>query len=140
MELLTLAILLLLFGVVGTAILFAVALARRSKRQLAANLEPTPGMPSGAPPEWAGQHTPEAKLHRRLSGLARTLAAVPLGDAASIERKVAVEHRVQELEQRLIELAGVPEAARREAVAALELDVIAAEKEVGALAIEPPLR
>ena len=125
--------------VVAAVVVFAVALARRSKAQLAAGWSRHPGMPAGAPAEWAGQHTPEAKMHRRLTGLARTLAAMPLGDAASIERRSAVEQRIQQLDQRLIGLASAPDAARREAVAALEPEVAAAEAEVGALATEPPL-
>jgi hypothetical protein len=132
-------VMLALVIVVGAVVAFAVMLARRSRAQLAAGVEVLPGMPAGAPPEWAGQHTPEAKMHRRLTGLARTLAAAPLGDAASIERKVGVERRLQELDTRLIALAVVPDAARREAVDALEPEVAAAEAQVVALATEPGL-
>jgi hypothetical protein len=78
-------------------------------------------------------------MHRRLVGLATSLAAVPLGDAASIERRSAVEQRIQQLDQRLISVALAPDAARGDAVAALEPEVAAAEAEVGALATEPPL-
>jgi hypothetical protein len=78
-------------------------------------------------------------MHRRLTGLARTLASAPLGDATSIERKVGVEQRLQDLDKRLIALAVVPDAARREAVAALQPEVTAAEAEVVALAVEPGL-
>ena len=138
MDIVTVGVLLVLL-VVGAAVAFAVALARRSKAQLAANVEVLPGMPTGAPPEWAGAHTPEAKMHRRLVSLARTLAALPLGDAPSIERKVAVEQRIAELDCRIIQLAVAPDAARREAVAALEQEVAAAEAQVGALTTEPPL-
>lgn len=124
---------------VGAIVFYAVALARRSKAQLAAGVEAAPGMPTGAPAEWAGSHSPEAKMHRRLTGLARSLAAVPLGDAVSIERKVGVEQRIRDLDRRLIALAAAPEAARREAVSALEPEVAAAETEVGALAVDPGL-
>jgi hypothetical protein len=134
-----LLLLLVVALVVAAVVLFAVALSRRSKAQLAEGVEVVPGMPTGAPAEWAGQHTPEAKLHRRLTGLARSLAALPLGDASSIERRTSVEQRIQQLDQRLIGLASAPDAARQEAVAALEPDVAAAEAEVGTLATEPPL-
>ena len=136
---LTLLMILVVLVVVGGVVAYAVALSRRSKAQLAAGIETAPGMPTGAPPEWAGQHTPEAKMHRRLVGLATSLAAVPLGDAASIERRSAVEQRIQQLDQRLISVALAPDAARGDAVAALEPEVAAAEAEVGALATEPPL-
>jgi hypothetical protein len=131
--------LLVLALVVAAGIMFAVSLNRRSQAQLAAGVEPVPGMPTGAPPEWAGQHTPEAKMHRRLAGLASSLATIPLGDAPSIERRTAVEQHVQQLDQRLIGLAGAPDAARQAAVAALEPEVASAEAEVGRLATEPPL-
>ena len=133
----TLIVLVVLVALVG-AVVFAVALAKRSKTQLAANAEVLPGMPTGAPLEWAGQHTPEAKMHRRLIGLAQTLIALPLGDAPAIERQVAVQHKIAELDRRLISFAVAPEPARREAVAGLEPEVADAEREVGALAVQQP--
>lgn len=129
-----------LLVVIGCGVAFTVALAKRSKAQLAAGAEPLPGMPTGAPREWAGQHTPEAKMHRRLVGLAQTLAALPLGDAGAIERQVAAQHRIHELDRRLIALAAAPDSARREAVAGMEPEVTAAEAEVGKLATEPGLQ
>jgi hypothetical protein len=134
-----LLLLLVVALVVAAVVMFALALKRRSEAQLAAGVEPVPGMPTGAPPEWAGQHTPEAKMHRRLAGLARSLATIPLGDAASIERRTTVEQHIQQLDQRLIGLAGAPDAARQAAVTALEPEVASAEAEVGRLATEPPL-
>ena len=74
-------------------------------------------------------------MHRRLLGMARTLAAVPLGDAAAIERRVDVERRIQELDGRLIALAAAPDEARRAAVSALEPEVATADDEVTALAV-----
>jgi uncharacterized membrane protein len=124
---------------VAAIVVYAVALKRRSQAQLDAGVQPVPGMPAGAPAEWAGQHTPEAKMHRRLTKLASSLAALPLGDAPSIERRTAVEQRIQQLDQRLIGLAAAPDAARQEGVAALEPEVASAEAEVGKLATEPPL-
>jgi hypothetical protein len=133
----TVLVLLVPLIIIAAGSVFVVALARRSKRQLAANLEVPPGMPAGAPREWAGSHTPEAKMHRRLLGMARTLAAVPLGDAAAIERRVDVERRIQELDGRLIALAAAPDEARRAAVSALEPEVATADNEVAALAVGP---
>lgn len=127
-----------LLVLIVAGVVYAVALSRRARRQL---LEQTqaPGLPDGAPAEWAGQHTPEAKMYRRLIRLARTLAELPLGDAQFIERKVAVETQVQELCRRLIQLARAPRDALRDAVANIEPQVAAAEAEVAALATEPPL-
>jgi hypothetical protein len=124
--------------IVAAIAVFAIALARRSKAQLSAGTEVIPGMPPGAPPEWAGAHSPEAKMHRRLVAMAKTMAALPLGDAMSIERGVAVHQEIQSLDGRLIALAPAPESARREAVAAMEPQVDAAEAEVGALVTQAP--
>lgn len=133
----TFVVLLVPLLIIAAGVVYIVALSRRSKAQLAAGIAVPPGMPEGAPKEWAGSHSPEAKMHRRLAALARSLAALPLGDAASIERKVGIEGRIQELDRRLIALAQAPDAARKEAVTALEPEVAAAEAEVGRLAVEP---
>lgn len=132
-------VVIVLLVVIAGGISYAAALARRSKAQLAASFEGAPGLSGGAPKEWAGQHTPEAKLHRRLVGLANTLAALPLGDADAIQRKVAVEQRVAELDRRLIAVALAPRSALREAVEKLTPDVDEAEAEVGRLATNPGL-
>lgn len=132
-------VLIVLLLIVVAGVVFAVALARRSKAQLAEGMTPAPGMTRDAPAEWAGQHSPEAKMHRRLNGLARTLDALPLGDASAIERQVALSQRVQELDRLLVAVAGAPESARRDAVTALAPKVDAVETEIGALATEPPL-
>ena len=135
----TILVLLVPLIIIAAGSVFVVALARRSKRQLAATLEVPQGMPEGAPRDWAFAQSPEAKLHRRLTGLARTLNALPLGDAISIERRSAVEQRVRELDARLIGLAVAPDLARSDAVSAMELEVVVAETEVGALAVDPGL-
>lgn len=111
---------------------FAVALATKGKRQAAAALGS--GLAAGVPREWAGAHSPEAKLHRRLVAAAGSLSAQPLGDAAAIERRVAVEQQLRQLDEQLVMAAAVPEPGRRDAVAKLEPLVAAAESSVAALA------
>ncbi len=51
---------------VGALAAGAVALALKSKRDYKAAGEIVPGEASSAPEHWAGAHSPEAKLHRRL--------------------------------------------------------------------------
>lgn len=111
---------------------FAVALAAKGRRKAAASLGT--GLAANVPREWAGAHSPEAKLHRRLVAAARSLSAQPLGDAAGIERRVAVEQQLRELDEQLVAAAAVPEPARGEALAKIEPLVAAAESAVAAIA------
>lgn len=130
-------VLVILLVILAAGVTFAVMLSRRSKAQLAANLAPAPGLAGGAPAEWAGQHTPEAKMYRRLSELARSLEALPLGDAPAIERKVGLQQQIQEYDRLLIAVAAAPESARRDAVTTLQPKVDAVEAEIGKLATDP---
>jgi hypothetical protein len=92
-------VLVVVVAVVG----FGVALARKGKRKYA---EQGGGLAPNAPREWAGAHTPEAKLHRRLVAAAKSLNAQPMGDAVAIERRVAIEQRILQLDQELVAVAG----------------------------------
>ncbi len=127
------AILVVVLVVVIAAAGFAVALARKGKRQFEAQAA-GPGLADGAPREWAGAHSPEAKLHRRLAAAARTLSAQPLGDAAAIERRVTVQQQILELDQHLVAVAAVPNANTAHSVAGLEPRVTSVEQAVAQLA------
>jgi hypothetical protein len=123
-------------------VFFAIALARKGKRQYEAQAT-GPGLSLDAPPEWAGAHSPEAKLHRRLATAAQTLSAHPLGDAAAIEQRVTIEQQIQQLDQYLVAVAAArgPDAAT--SIAALEPDVTSVERAVATLAtasLDPPHR
>lgn len=109
---------------------YVVMVARGSKARLAAQLEVLPGMPTGAPVEWAVANSPEARMHRTLFELARTVDALPLTDDDALERKVGAENRIAELDSRLIAVGAGTDPARQEAVAALESEVAALEAEV----------
>ncbi|HYQ63944.1 hypothetical protein [Actinophytocola sp.] len=109
---------------------FAIALARKGKRQFEARTG-GPGLAPDAPREWAGAHSPEAKLHRRLAAAARSLDAQPMGDAASIEQRVTIEQQIQQLDQQLVALSAAPGATGG---ADLEPLVSAVERAVAQLA------
>lgn len=111
---------------------FAVALAAKGRRTATRALGS--GLAPDVPREWAGAHSPEAKLHRRLVAAASSLSALPLGDAAEIERRVAVEHQIRGLDEQLVAAAAVPEPRRAEAVAGIEPLVTAAESAVARIA------
>ena len=111
---------------------FVVALAVSGKRKAAGQA----GIPGGAavPASWAGEHSAEARMHRRLLAASRALAAVPLGGPASIERKVAVEQEIHALDAQLVAAAGIPGAGKDEALTRLEAKVAAVEAAVGEFA------
>jgi hypothetical protein len=114
----------LVVAVVG----FGVALARKGKRQFAAQAG-GPGLAENAPREWAGAHTPEAKLHRRLAAAAKSLAAQPMGDASTIEQRVTIEQQILQLDQHLVAVQG-----NAEGVAEIETLVGSVERTVAQLA------
>ena len=99
-------LLVIVLVVVVAAVGFAVALARKGKRQFEARTG-GPGLAPNAPREWAGAHSPEAKLHRRLAAAARALDAQPVGDAVAIEQRVTIEQQILQLDQQLVAVAGV---------------------------------
>lgn len=99
------AILIVVVVLVVAIVGFGVALARKGKRQYAEQ-GGGPGLAQNAPRAWAGAHTPEAKLHRRLAAAAKSLAAQPIGDAATIERRVTIEQQILQLDEHLVAVAG----------------------------------
>ena len=140
MSVLVLFFLLAVVGLVVVAgvVVGAVALARRSQAQFAAANELVPGTPSAAPASWAGAHSPEALLHRRLvaalSGL-RTVEAATGGslDAGGIDLRVQLELRADDLDRRLVAAAALPPTARQPALAVLASSVGTVEDVAGAL-------
>jgi hypothetical protein len=111
---------------------FAYALVNKGRRQAAKALGS--GLAPNVPPEWAGAHSPEAKLHRRLVVAARMLSDQPLGDAAQIEERVAIEQRLRQLDEQLVAAAAVPRPERDGLVARIEPLVTEAEAAVARLA------
>ncbi len=124
-------IVVLVVVILAAVIGFVVALAVKGRRRAAESLGT--GLAAHVPPEWAGAHSTEAKLHRRLVAAARSLSAQPLGDAAQIERRVAVEQQLREVDEQLVAAATVSEPARGDALAKIEPLVAAAESSVAAM-------
>lgn len=120
------ALVLVVVGVIG----FVVALALRGRRRAGEALTLAPG----APREWAGAHSPEARLHRRLVAAARSLSALPLGDAAEIDKRVTLELQIRQLDEQLVAAAAVPQVRRAEVLAEIEPLVTAVESSVAGMA------
>ena len=86
----------------------AVALASRAKRDQTEQLQVVPGRDSGAPVAWAGAHSTEAKLHRRLGAAVRSMRAQPsLGGMAFVAQRTALEHEAMRIDARLIAVAAL---------------------------------
>jgi len=105
-----------LVGAIG----FAVALAGRGRRRANEALGLSPALAANVPPAWAGAHSVEAKLHRRLAATATSLSNLPMGDAPDIEKRVAIEQQIRQLDEQLVAAAAVPGARKAELLADLE--------------------
>ncbi len=107
-------------GVVG----FGVALAVRSKQEFSEQNQVVPGRPSPAPASWAGAHSREAKLHRRLGdavkGAHQNPRFVELGLAAQM---TAIDAEALAIDERLVAAAALPVAHRDGAIDQLETKV-----------------
>ncbi|MEE8602755.1 hypothetical protein [Euzebya tangerina] len=125
-------------AVVGVGIAFVVALAKKGQERQAKAVQLDLGMDHGAPKEWAGAHTPEAKLHRRLVDVSKTLRTVSASldeDVAGLELRVELEEHVRQTDQRLIKAATLPVGSREPAIAEIEVSVAAIEAAAADLAV-----
>jgi hypothetical protein len=112
---------------------FGVALARKGKRRLAARTS-GPGLAPNVPREWAGAHSLEAKLHRRLAAAARSLDAQPVGDMVTIEERVTIGQRILRIDQQLVAVATAPGSGKADGLAEIETLVDSVERAVAQLA------
>lgn len=125
-------------GLLSGAVLIALVLARRGQQQYVAQGELQPGRPSVAPPEWAGAHSEEARLHRRLGEALRGLSAASTAaggavDGGSLDLRVQVELRAEDLDRRLVAAAVLPAHQRDAALGVLSGDVATLEEVAGGL-------
>lgn len=113
---------------------FGVALTVRSKRDYDESNQVVPGVPTSAPSSWAGTHSPEAKLHRRLGEAVRAARNNPrLVELGLAEQTKRIETEALAIDERLVAAAGLPESHRADAVAEFEPRVAALEDAVAAL-------
>ena len=124
--------------VVIAAVVAATAVVRSQKRQYAKANEVVPGTATRAPAEWAGAHTPEARLHRRLrDAVAAVRAGSGMEDAWALDARVALEQHALAVDERLIAVAGLPERVRAEPLAGVSAAVDAVEAAVASLVAGP---
>ncbi len=110
-------------------------IAVRQKRSFVKANEVVPGRATAAPAAWAGSHSPEAKLHRRLTDAVAALRAnATLSDGAFMESRATIEQTALAIDERLIAAAALPASHRNAAIAAVAPAVAALEDAVAALA------
>ena len=124
--------------VILAAIVAATVVVRSGKRQYAEANEVVPGTATTAPAEWAGAHTPEARLHRRLRDAVAALRANPaLEDGYRMDARVSLEQHALAVDERLIAVAALPERVRAEPLAGVRAAVEAVEAAVASLVAGP---
>lgn len=122
-------VLVLLVAVAG----FGIALARKGRRRFDERAG-GPGLAPNAPREWAGAHSPEAKLHRRLAAAARSLDAQPVGDLVTIEQRVTIGAQILQIDQQLVAVAAATGAGDADRFGKFETWVGSVEQAVAQLA------
>lgn len=118
-------------ALIAGGVAFAVALAKKGQDRYDAQNALVPGMASDAPAEWAGSHSDEAKLHRRLIAVMQDLHAmsrVGEEDVAGLELRVELEQHALAVDRRLVRVASMPAAARGPELAEIEVSVAAIEE------------
>jgi hypothetical protein len=107
-------------------VLVVVALVRQSRRDV--ERDPLTGDAAA----WAGQHTPVAKLHRRL---AEAVAALPTADDPNLlEARMAIEQLARAVDDQLVTVARLPERVQDEPLAQATAAVEAVEAGVARVA------
>ena len=113
---------------------FAIALAVRSRNDFREQNQVVLGVDSNAPASWAGSHTPEARLHRRLRDVVAAAHVAAEVSAVSLDVATArIDREAVALDDRLVSAAALPAAQRGPAVERLEPLVTSLEETVGAM-------
>lgn len=121
----------ILVVLVALAVIGAVVVARSNRTSFAKSNEVVPGVPSRAPASWAGDHTPEARLHRRLRDAVAALP--PRDDLTRFEARASLEQHALSVDDQLVAVAALPERVRGEQLALVVAAVDALEAGVVAL-------
>jgi len=126
---------------VAAVVVAGAVVVRSQKRQFTAANEVVPGTPTHAPAAWAGAHTPEARLHRRLREAVAGLRANPaMEDAAMMDARVALEQHALAVDDRLVAVAALPERVRAQPLVEVASAVEAVEAAVASYVSGPAQR
>jgi len=103
----------LLIVVIGTIAYIAL----RNAQDFSDANEVIPGVPTRAPKEWAGAHSAEARLHRRLRDAMTGLRANPaLDDPSLLDVREALQREALAIDDQLVAVAALPPRVRDEPV------------------------
>ena len=106
-------------------------LALRNAQDFSDANEVIPGVPTQAPKGWAGAHSPEARLHRRLRDSMTALRANrTLDEPALVEVREALEREALAIDEQLVAAAALPARVRDEPMAQVATAVDAVETAV----------
>ena len=107
---------------------FGVALTVRSRQDFAEQNEVVPGRPSPAPASWAGAHSREARLHRRLGDAVKGAHANPRFVELGLGEQMAmIDAEAPAIDERLVAAANLPSSHKDEALDRLEEHVVELE-------------
>ena len=124
----------LLLATVGAVVAFGVLLAARSKQEFREQNQVVPGRPSPAPASWAGAHSREAKLHRRLGDAVKGARANPrFVELGLAPQMAAIDAEALAIDERLVAAAALPAAHRDAAIDPLEAHVVDLEAAIADL-------
>ena len=99
----------LLLMIVFVALVTLAYVALRNAQDFSDANEVVPGVPTKAPKEWAGAHSPEAKLHRRLRDSMSALRAnAELDDPSMVSVRTALEREALAVDDSLVAVASLP--------------------------------
>lgn len=95
--------------------------------------------PSRAPLSWSGSHVPEARLHRRIRTALRAFEH-PAGvlTAAQLDEQVRLTVGAQEIDDRLVAIASLPESEKAPALDAASADVADLERRIADTVVVRP--
>lgn len=124
----------LIVGLLVVAAATVAYVALRNAQDFSDANEIIPGVPTAAPKAWAGAHTTEARLHRRLrDAVAAIRANASLDDPAMNGVREQVQQQALAVDERLIAAAALPKNRRDEPLRQIETAVSAIEDTVAAV-------
>jgi hypothetical protein len=122
-----------------TVLAVAVTVVRVNRLKFTQANQVVPGVATRAPASWAGAHTPEARLHRRLRDAVASLRAnASIGGVGLLEARVALEQQALAVDERLVVVASLPERTRPGQLAPVAEAVDAVEAAVASLLTAGP--
>lgn len=119
------------FGIFLLVVGTVAYLAMRNAREFSDANEVIPGIPTSAPKAWAGAHSPEARLHRRLRDAMTALRAnAMLDDPALAPVRDLLQQEALAVDARLVAVAALPARVRQGPMQQVSVAVEAIEETV----------